>query len=135
MPQNIEIKQVSEHETWIGENKTTFLPDQNIIHVIAIGEQTTEIANLQKELNYKLFELAKGKISFLIDLNQAGKSSPEARQVWNQMSEHEKTHKVALIGLHPVARVIANFSMGIAKRKNQQFFKTQEEAMRWLVEE
>jgi len=135
MSKSMEIKQVSEKEMWIGENKTFFLSDLNIIHVVARGEQTTEIAVLQKELNSKLIASNKGKkISYLVDLNKCGKNSPEARQIWNQLSESEKTNKVALLGLHPVARVIANFSMGASKRNNQRFFKTQEEAMAWLQE-
>lgn len=123
-----------ENEIWIGENKTFFLTDLNIIHVIACGEQTTELAIMQKEINYKLFGLTEEKISFLIDLNKCGKNSPEARQIWNQLGDDEKTNKVAIFGLHPVARVIANFSMGASKNKNQRFFKTQEEAMTWLLE-
>lgn len=134
MATNIEIKQVSEKEIWIGENKTFFLTDLNIIHVIARGEQTAEIAIMQKETNYKLFGLTEKKISYLIDLNKCGKNSPEARQIWNQLSDDEKTYKVAIFGIHPVARVIANFSMGTSKNKNQRFFKTQEEAMTWLLE-
>ena len=135
MLKNIEIKQVSETEMWSGNNKSTLLTDLNIIHVIAVGEQTTEIAILQREINHKLFRLIEGEISYLIDLNRCGKNSPEARQIWNQLSESEKTNKVAIFGLNPVARVIANFSMGVAKRNNQRFFKTQEEAMSWLLEE
>jgi len=136
MVTNIEIRQVSEKKIWVGENKTTFYTeqDQDIIHVIAIGEQTTELANLQQEINFKLFGLAKGKINFLIDLNKCGKNSPEARQIWNQLGDDERTDKVAIFGLHPVARVIANFSIGASKRNNQHFFKTQEEAMTWLLE-
>jgi hypothetical protein len=134
MATNLEIIQVSENEIWIGENKTFFLTDLNIIHVIACGEQTTEVAIMQKEINYKLFGLTEEKISYLIDLNKCGKNSPEARQIWNQLSDDEKTNKVAIFGIHPVARVLANFSMGTSKNKNQHFFKTQEEAMTWLLE-
>jgi hypothetical protein len=78
--------------------------------------------------------LTEEKISYLIDLNKCGKNSPEARQIWNQLSDDEKTNKVAIFGIHPVARVLANFSMGTSKNKNQHFFKTQEEAMTWLLE-
>jgi len=61
MATNLEIIQVSENEIWIGENKTFFLTDLNIIHVIACGEQTTEVAIMQKEINYKLFGLTEEK--------------------------------------------------------------------------
>lgn len=133
MSKNLEIIHVSENEIWIGENKTFFLTDMNIIHVIACGEQTTEVAIMQKEISYKLFGLTEKKISYLIDLNKCGKNSPEARQIWNQLGDDEKTNKVAIFGLNPVARVLANFSMATSKNKNQRFFKTQEEAMTWLL--
>jgi hypothetical protein len=134
MSEKLEIKRVSDYEYWIGRNKTTLLPDQNIIHVIAVGEQTAALATIQKEINYKLFELTECKISFLIDLNQCGKNSPEARQTWKLLSESEKTNKVATYGLHPVARVIASFVIGISQKSNQRFFKTKNEAMAWLEE-
>jgi hypothetical protein len=134
METNLKVIQVSENEVWIGENKTIFLTDLNIIHVIAYGEQTTDIAIMQKEVNYKFFDLTEEKVSFLIDLNNCGKNSPEARHIWNHLSDHEKTYKVAIFGIHPVARVIANFSIGTSKNKNQRFFSTHEEAMTWLLE-
>jgi hypothetical protein len=132
MSENFEIKYISEKEMWVGGNKT-FLTDQNIIHCVSIGEQTTEIALLQKEIVYKLFEWAKGKTNFLIDLNNCGKSSPEAREIWKQLSEDERTNKVAVFGINPVARVLANFVIGTSKSNNLRFFKTQEEAMLWFL--
>jgi hypothetical protein len=132
MSKKLEIKYVSEKEMWVGGNKT-ILTDQNILHIIATGEQTTELALLQKEISYKLIELAQGKINFLIDLNNAGKNSPEAREIWNQLGEDERTNKVAIFGLNPVARVLANFVIGTSKNNKQRFFKTQEEAMTWFL--
>ena len=48
------------------------------------------------------------------------------------MHEDEKLVKIAIFGLNPVARVIASFIMGVAKKKDQRFFKTKEEALAWL---
>jgi len=50
------------------------------------------------------------------------------------VSEYEKTGKVAVFGLHPVARVIASFVMGVSKNKDMRFFKAKEEALAWLKE-
>ena len=50
------------------------------------------------------------------------------------MLENEKIGKVALFGLHPVARVIAAFIMGITRKKDMRFFKSKEEALAWLKE-
>lgn len=67
-------------------------------------------------------------------LNKAGKSSPEARLIWQQISGLEKTNKVAKYGLNPVARVLASFVIGVYHKSNMRFFSTKEEAMTWLLE-
>ena len=46
--------------------------------------------------------------------------------------EDEKIGKVALFGLHPVARVIASFVMGVTKKEDMRFFRTKEEALAWI---
>ena len=70
----------------------------------------------------------------LIDITKAKKQSPEARMTWKELSEHEKIEKIALFGLHPVARVLASFIIGQSKKKDMRFFKTKEEALAWLKE-
>ena len=134
MSLNFEVKQISEREYWVGENKL-ILTDQNIVHVITIGEQTTEMAVVIKDINLKLFSLVEGQTNFLIDLNKSGKNSTGARSIWNELSAHEKIKKAAVFGLNPVSRVIASFVIGFSVKKNQQFFKTEEEALSWLLED
>lgn len=132
---DVEYKQDYKCDVWIGANKTTFIPVLNIIHVIVVGEQTPEIADQQEEFFFKMLEFANGRISFLIDLNKCGKNSPEARQKWVKLCEHEKANKVAVFGLHPVARVLASFVFAVSRNKHQRFFKTQEECLDWLLSE
>ncbi len=127
------MRQISDTEFWVGESKSKLI-DQNIIHVIAVGDQTKETSNLQLIINDKIMRHITGKINFLIDLNSASKNSVEARQIWKRISEQETTNKVAMFGLHPVARVLASFAMGVSNSNNQRFFKTKEEAMSWILE-
>lgn len=129
----IEIERKNENEYWIGENRTV-LCCKNIIHVTAVGEQTEEMASLTKELHLKLFNLVDGEINFLIDVNRCGKNSRQARLTWNELSENDKTNKVAVFGLNPVARLIASFVIGFSSKKNQLFFATEEEARAWIAE-
>lgn len=126
-----EINKISETEYRINKNRTYIL-DNDILFVIAEGEQTTEMAHKQFELNNHLTNLEAGKINNLIDLNKAGKSSSEARKIRQRLIEDEKTAKVALFGLHPVAKVIASFSMSVIQKKDMQFFFTREEALKWI---
>jgi hypothetical protein len=50
------------------------------------------------------------------------------------MDEDTKTGKTAFFGMHPVARVIASFVMGVSPNKMMRFFKTKEDALIWLRE-
>lgn len=133
MREEIKVKQISEREFMVGESRH-YLGDDNIVYVIAVGECDEKIANAHQELNIRFMDMVKGRTNFLIDLNRAGKQSPEARKLWKEIAEHEKIGKVALFGLHPVARVLASFVMSITKKGSQRFFKTKEEALAWLKE-
>lgn len=122
-----------EDENLNGQNMTSLI-NENIIYVIAVGEQTTEIALTQKQINLKLASYVKGQINYLIDLNKCGKNSSEARQIWKESAEDERTDKVAIFGLNPVAKVIASFVMGVTRKKNQRFFNTEAEALLWITQ-
>lgn len=131
MEEEIEIKEISEREIWVGETRV-YLSEDNIIYVTAVGDSDEKDAIAMKEVELKFIDMAEGKVNLLVDLNKCGKQSPEARKIRQEMSEHEKVGKVALIGLHPVARVLASFVMGITKKEDMRFFKTKEEALSWL---
>ena len=122
-----------EREIWVGENRH-YLGEDNILYVTVVGEVDEKVAIACREAAFKLMNIVEGKVNVLIDVNKAGKQSPEARKVWTELSEHEKFGKVALFGLHPVARVLASFVMGVSKKKDMRFFKTKEEALAWLKE-
>jgi hypothetical protein len=132
MTNNVEIIKISETEFIIGLNKLSLI-EENIIHVIAQGEQTTEIALEDKKICEMLSANLEQKVNYLIDLNKCGKNSPGARQIWKELSELETTNKVATYGLNPVSRVIASFVLGNLTKGNMRFFKTKEEAMNWIL--
>jgi len=134
MEEKAEIREVSEREVWVEEERLC-LGEDNIFYVTSDGAVDEKMAIKIKEITLKFMRMAEGKMHLLIDLNKAGKQSLEARKTWDELSEHEKCGKVALFGLHPVARVIASFAMGISKKKDMRFFKTKEDALAWLKEE
>lgn len=131
MSQTLEFQQLRELEFLVGKNKVSLL-EGNIIYVIAEGEQSLEVALAQRKANESLIRSIKGKVNYLIDLNKAGKNSPEARIIWKEISEEERTNKVATYGIHPVAKVIASFVMGITKKKDLRFFHTKQQALDWI---
>ncbi len=128
------IERIGEGEYAIGENRVKITEGKYIVyHVSTSGVQTPEVAAAHGELiNETLFKSDK-QVQFLIDLNHCGKNSPQARECWRNYTMLEKTHKVAIFGMHPVARMVASFVMGtISKLERYRFFNTETEARDWF---
>jgi hypothetical protein len=122
-----------DNEIRIGENRL-HLTEDNIICIVNIGEIDEKTALAMKEAVLGLMNRVEGKVHTLTDLNKAGKTSPEARKVFKELALHEKQGKNAFFGMHPVARVLTAFFMGLSPKKDIRFFKTKEEALAWLKE-
>ena len=120
-----------DREIRVGESRY-YLGEDNIIHVIEVGEIDDQKAMAIKKAYLKILAVVKGKINILVDLNKAKKPSVEARKILNEINESKRVDKVAHFGMHPVARVLASFLMGVSKKKDLGFFKTKEEALKWL---
>ena len=129
----IEIKQVSEREIWVGESRL-YLGEHNIIYETLVGEQDEKAVLAIYEASNRLANTVEGKVNVLVDLSEAGQASSGARKKGQEMLEDKIFAKVALFGLHPVARVVASFFMGVTRKKDIRFYKTREEALAWLKE-
>ncbi|WP_346861529.1 hypothetical protein [uncultured Draconibacterium sp.] len=113
---------------------TVFYRNDSTIQVIVTGIQTLEMALEMKKLCLKLSSKTESKYNYLIDINKCGKNEPGAREIWIELSGHEKTNKVATFGMNPVAQVIANFVIGTHKGNNLRFFNSEKDAVNWLNE-
>jgi CheY-like chemotaxis protein len=111
------------------EESRYYLGRDNIGYVTIVGEADEKTANRYRDAGLTILDMIEGSLNILVDVNRAGKLSPEVRSVFKELSENEKSGKVAIFGLSPVARVIASFVMGTAKKKAMRFFKTREEAL------
>ena len=120
-------------EIWVGKTRM-YLGEDNVLRITVVGEVDKETQTAFNNAAYKLMSTVEGKVRALVDLNKTGKTSPGARKRQVEVSEYEKVGKFALIGLHPVARVIASFFMGVSRKKDMRFFKTEAEALAWLKE-
>jgi len=129
----IEIKQVSEREIWVGESRF-YLGEGNIIYETLVGKQDEKTVLASYEASDRLANTVEGKVNVLVDLNKAGQASSGARKKGQEMLEDKIFAKVALFGLHPVARVVASFFMGVTRKKDIRFFKTRGAALAWLKE-
>ena len=122
-----------DREIWVGENRF-YLDDDNIIYCKEKMAVDENIAHHQIKALYKLSNLIEGKANIFIDINEAGTPSSSARKVFQNEIKKDKYGKVAIFGMHPVARVLASFIIGATKKKDMRFFKTKEEALAWLKE-
>jgi hypothetical protein len=122
-----------DREIRVGENRL-YLGEDNVLYVTIFGEVDEKIAIALKEADLKFKNMVEEKYDVLADLNKSGKHSSESRKIWKEMTEHDKTGKVAIFGMNPVVRVIVAFVMGVSKKKDMRFFKTREEALAWLKE-
>lgn len=125
--------QEKEREIRAGENRI-YLGEDNILYFINVGEIDEKTAQEGVEAMAKAASMGEGTVNYFIDLNKAGKTTPEARRILKEYTEKYVKGKLAFWGLHPVARVLASFFMGITRKENMRFFKTKEEALAWLKE-
>lgn len=122
-----------EKEIWVGESRF-YLGEDDIIYCTIVGDIDAEMAIAMDEATLKLMNMVEGKVNVFTDDNKAGKPSAEARKIMQEFILHEKYGKLAIFGLHPVARVLASFVIGASKKEDMRFFKTKEEALAWLKE-
>lgn len=118
-------------ELYAGNCKLCLI-NKKLLEITACGDATLEDAIAIKEASAKLLTEADKDVVVLADINNAGKSTSEARKVWKEMSENDKSSKIAFIGLSKVSRVIASFSIAFSNNKNMKFFATKKEALEWL---
>jgi len=111
-----------------------YLDEDNILYLTVVGDLDEKIAIAHNEAVSKFENMVEGKLKMLADLTKAGKPSTDARKLFKEFTEREKIGRFALFGVHQVAKIIASFFMGISRKKDMRFFKTEEEALIWLIE-
>lgn len=134
MDSNLAIHKISDTEYQVGPVNLKLI--HNNISFSAPKETVTlELAQKCYEVHMIFREYINAPVNVLIDLNNAKKSPPEARRFWEKIANEEHYHKIAFCGLHPVARILAAFEISASANRNKMhFFKTKEEAIKWLQE-
>lgn len=126
---------MSEDDTEIQLGKSrVYLGKDNIVYATPIGNIDEKIARTFQQHIFEYANRIDGKINSLVDLSNSGIPSAKARKIGKDALNHEKVGKPAFYGLNPVTKMLASFAMGKAKNKNMRFFKTKEEALKWLME-
>jgi hypothetical protein len=133
MEEKMEIKEVSEREIWVGENRF-YLGEDDIMYIETSGDYDLKVVSELRDAFLKLLSFAEGKADIIVDINRSGKSAQNARKAFAELMEDERCRKIAIFGMNPVARVIASFILGSSKNKNTKIFKTKEESLAWVKE-
>src|SRR3989339_212470 len=120
-----------DREIWVEENRL-YLGEDNILYISRVGDIDEKLAILFREKVLKLIDRQECKINFIVDLAMAGKEASEARKIFKEISENNKVEKISMIGIHRVARILASYSIGLAKKKDVRFFNKREDAITWL---
>ena len=123
-----------DREIWIGESRF-YLGEDNVVYETIVGKVDAGIANEMAEASIKLRAMGEEQMNVLVDISQAEKSTPEAREIGRKRLEDKGIGKVAFIGLNPVASVIASFIMGVTKKEDMRFFKNRDDALKWFNED
>jgi hypothetical protein len=124
-------------EFWIRQNRF-YLDEDETLYITIDGEiddeDAFEVKKTILELNKRF---GRKRRNSLVDINRARKVSSGARRTFKEIAEDEEIGrgKTAIFGLHPVARVLASFLLGVTKTRHLRFFNTKEEALAWLERE
>lgn len=134
---NIKIKK-AKHDKEIQINEHRIYIDNNLLHIICIGDIDKKTAlEFRKKVRRLLKQIGK-KMNIFADINRIGYVSSEARIIFKEMFENPifGRGKIAIFGLHPVAKVVASFFVRFSKSKDYiRFFNNKEDAIRWLNKE
>jgi hypothetical protein len=119
-------------EFWVDGSKIHVDYDNKLISITSIGDFDKERAMKVKDAMHSIFDEAPVRFDVLIDLNQNGKQSSEARKIWQLIHSHHQVKCVAFCGLNPIAEMVASFLMGDQQDKHMQFFMNKDEAYQWI---
>ncbi|MEZ5070446.1 MAG: STAS/SEC14 domain-containing protein [Bacteroidales bacterium] len=104
-----------------------------VLRIEAIGDMDDDKLDRIRAVYRDVFSLAGDAVRLLVDLNQTGHNPPEARRFWRSLSAHKSVEAIAMVGIHPVARVLATFVIGSLGLEKYRFFEREEDALDWLT--
>jgi len=118
----------------IGKHKARYDPYQKVLYLKVNGDYHGPDHRKFLNLYHIVFkDMTMGRYA-LVDLNDATPLDRKTRRAMKDEEEKlsEGTDKMAFTGASPAIRMIAKLYMKFSKNKDVGFFKTEEEALRWL---
>lgn len=133
MTEQVIIKKITENEIWLNENH--FLLSDYTLCFTRRGDIDIIMARSILETINNLANTKKNKINLCIDIEYSGKTSSEARKIFKRYISKDNINKIAIVGTHSVAKIVASFFIGFfSKNREIKFFKSKEEAFLWFKE-
>jgi len=125
-----------------GQNQAEFKvwwdEKEQVVRIIAIGDQTEEIAREMVAKEHQLITSLNKKgirvINVLCDVAKAGTASSPARKFFADWIKEGKVNKFALCGGGILQNTTANFVFFFAGFKGVKSFTDEEKALKWLKE-
>jgi hypothetical protein len=105
---------------------------EKIIRNKAWGDFDEQDAQAHAIQTIKFVNSLPGRVTVLNDLSEAGKASSRARKIYVDLIKNDKFAKQAFVVNKTLTRVTVSFIMSFARIKNAKYFKTENEALKWL---
>ena len=112
---------------------------KEIVRILATGDLSDEVAEkMVADLGRSIAESNERRINvidILCDVAKVKIATSKARKVLAEWIKKGKVNKFAICGAGILQRTTAKFIFAFAGFENVRFFKSDEEALRWLKEE
>ncbi len=120
-----------DREIKIGEN-TLYLGEDNILRETFVGRPDEATAKEIEEAANTLRDMVDGKLDTLINIEKIEMVTPKIIEFAVAQLTEARIGRVAVFGKNPMATILAAPTIAAARKSDLAYFKTEEEAMRWL---
>ncbi|MBC8505082.1 MAG: STAS/SEC14 domain-containing protein [Anaerolineales bacterium] len=126
---------MTEHIRKFKELTLLWNDENGVLRVQAAGQINLESVDWILSTLDEIVKQDQAQLALLIPMNQIAKVTPRARKAVAKIRQHKDIRKIAYFGGSTFMRTLVNPSTAATGRKNTRQFPTEEEALRWLLEE
>ncbi|MFC1907593.1 STAS/SEC14 domain-containing protein [Chloroflexota bacterium] len=118
-------------EIKVGEN-TLYLDEDNILRETFVGKPDEATAKKISEAANTLRNMVGGKVDTLVNIEKIEVVTPKVLESAVAKLTEARVGRVAVFGKNPMALILAAPIIAAARKSDLAYFKTEEEAMKWL---
>ncbi len=120
-----------DREIKIGKN-TLYLGEDNILRETFVGRPNEAAAKEIDEAANTLRNMVDGKVDTLINIEKIEMITPKVLEFAVANLTEARVGRVAVVGKNPIAIILAAPVIAAARKNDLAYFKTEEEAIKWL---